>query len=45
MCGGSFEFVPDVRDLARFSLGTNEPEEFEMLQYMSLDRVDSMRKK
>jgi hypothetical protein len=45
VCGGPFDFGPEVRDLARFMLGTPQPEELEMLQGMSPEQVDRMRKK
>ena len=45
MCGGPFDFGPQVRDLARFMLGTPQPEDLEMLQGMFPGQVNSMRKK
>ena len=45
MFGGEFDFGPEVRDLARFLLRTPKPEELEMLQGMSPEQVDRMRKR
>ena len=45
MCGGPFDFGPHSRDIARFMLGTPEPEELEGLTDRRPEVVNKMRKK
>jgi len=45
ICGGPFDFGPEVRDLARFLLGTPQAEDLETLKGMPPEQVDRLRKR
>jgi hypothetical protein len=45
ICGGPFDFGPEVRDLARFLSGDPQPEQLETLKGVLPEQVDRMRKR